>query len=137
MGCAGDAGVGAQVDLGAEKPLDEDVVAPCALAVQADGDLGVLEHLRELEAGELRALVAIEDVRSAMTAKCLLQSLDAEVPGDSGDRQPAPDRGREAVSAADLAPAGDVGDVGVAQTWFGRVTAIPAGRGGPCGPGPP
>ena len=55
--------VGVQVDLfvfdGPPQPLDEDVVAPCALAVHGDGDFGVLQHLDEVDAGELAALDAL------------------------------------------------------------------------------
>lgn len=42
------------------------------LAVHADGDLGVLQHLDELDAGELRALVGIEDLRPTVAAIAVL-----------------------------------------------------------------
>jgi hypothetical protein len=56
------------------------VVSPGALAVHADRDLGVLQDLDELEAGELRALVGVEDLRPAVAAERLIQGLDARCP---------------------------------------------------------
>ena len=56
----GDAGVGPEIDFlvfdRAPQPLDEDVVAPGALAVHADGDARVLERLDDVDRGELAAL---------------------------------------------------------------------------------
>lgn len=76
----GDAGVGAQVNLlvlhSPPEPLDEDVVAPDA--VHADGDPCILQHLNEIHAGELRALVAVEDLRPAVALERLFQRFDAE-----------------------------------------------------------
>src|SRR3954453_580677 len=60
------------------EPLDEDVVAPGALAIHADGDAGLEEHVGEVGAGELRALVGVEDLGPAMPGERLLQRLDAE-----------------------------------------------------------
>src|ERR1700710_295525 len=62
----------------APQPLDEHVVAPCALAVHADGDGVAGEHAGEGRAGELRALIGVEDVRLAVTSQSILQGLDAE-----------------------------------------------------------
>ncbi len=45
------------------EPLDEDVVAPSALAVHADLDLLGQKNLREVDTGELAALVGVEDLR--------------------------------------------------------------------------
>src|SRR6185295_17935508 len=60
-----DALVGVQVDLLVlDRPpqaLDEHVVAPRALAVHADPDLLGCQHAREGRAGELRALIRVED----------------------------------------------------------------------------
>ena len=62
--------VGAQIDLlvfdRSPQPLDEDVVALGALAVHADGDAGGHQYAREIKAGELAALVRIEDLRLAV-----------------------------------------------------------------------
>ncbi len=83
--------VGVQVDLfvfdGPPQPLDEDVVAPCALAVHGDGDFGVLQHLDEVDGGELAALVGVEDVGLAVPGQRLFDGLDAEV-RLKGDREP-------------------------------------------------
>src|SRR5213076_3296220 len=78
----GHAVVGPQIHLlvfdAAPQPLDEDVVAPSALAVHADGD-GVLDqHASEGRAGELAALIRVEDVRLAVMCQSILQRLDAE-----------------------------------------------------------
>src|SRR5882672_11902194 len=77
-----DAVIGPQIHLlvfdAAPQPLDENVVPPSALAVHADRNAVVGEHTSECLAGELRALVGIEDVRLAMTSQGVLQRLDAE-----------------------------------------------------------
>src|SRR5512134_3102917 len=79
----GHAGVGSQVDFlifdRSPEPLDKDIVAPGALAVHADGDLGILQYLDEVRRGELAALVGVEDLRPAMTGQRLLQRFNAEV----------------------------------------------------------
>jgi hypothetical protein len=58
------------------KPFDEHVVSPGSFAV--DGDVVVGEDGGKGRAGELRALVGVEDVRLAMTREGILQCLDAE-----------------------------------------------------------
>lgn len=81
--------VSLQVDLlvldRAPEPLDEDVVAPGASAVHADGDTGLEQHFGEGLAGELRSLVRVEDVRLAMPDHCLLQCLDGSVSAHARD----------------------------------------------------
>ena len=75
--CRADGVVGSQVDLlvldRPPQPLDEDVVAPRALAVHADGDPGLQQDAGEGVAGELRPLVSVEDLRPAMLGERLLQ----------------------------------------------------------------
>src|SRR5436853_5123277 len=60
----GDTGIGVEVDLlvfeAAPQPLDEDVVH---VAAHADGDRVALQGVGEIVAGELAALVGIEDLR--------------------------------------------------------------------------
>ena len=153
----GDTCVGVQVNLlifyRAPKPFHKDVVAPCALAVyyrqgiaqrcperHADGDLGILQHLREVETGELGALIAVEDIRFAMEAKRLLQCLDAEVrcqrdrysPCQGPAAEPIDDGGQIDEAARHPLPGrrlrsnlprGGMEVMSVAQTWLGRVTA--------------
>ena len=48
------------------QPLDERVVHPSPLAVHADLRVVILEHLGEFDAGELAALVGVEDLRRAV-----------------------------------------------------------------------
>src|ERR1700759_76174 len=74
--------IGSEVDLlGLDRPpepLDEDVVAPGALPVHAYGDAGLVQHAGEALAGELRALIGVEDLGPAVTGDGFLQRLDAE-----------------------------------------------------------
>src|SRR5246127_5896661 len=62
----------------APQPLDEDIVPPGALAVHADGDGVFDQHAREGRAGELAALVRVEDIRFAKASESVLKGLDAE-----------------------------------------------------------
>src|SRR3546814_12714443 len=59
---------GVQVDAfvfqGAPEPLDEDIVHPASPAIHADLDLGRAQNAGEGVAGELTALIRIEDLRS-------------------------------------------------------------------------
>ena len=116
----GDEGVGVEIHLlvlhRAPEALYEYVVAPAALAIHADGDLLAVEDVGERRAGELRALVAVEDVRFAMPRQRFFQRLDAE-PGIKRDRHPPRqhppgepvDDGDEVDEAARHWDVGDVG----------------------------
>src|ERR1017187_4067828 len=77
-----DALVGPQIHLlvfdAAPQSLDEHVIAPSPFTVHADGDGVAGEHAGEGCAGELRALVGVEDFRPAVTSQSILQGLDAE-----------------------------------------------------------
>src|SRR3954463_4425714 len=53
----------------APKPLDEDVVAPGAFAVHANRNAIVGEDAGERLAGELRALIGVDDVRLSVTSQ--------------------------------------------------------------------
>src|ERR1019366_10652768 len=85
-----DRGVSVEVNLlvfdGLPDALDEDVVAPAAFAVHADADSVFLEPPGEGLAGELRALVGVEDLRFFIPGKGFFQRLDAEG-SVQGDRQ--------------------------------------------------
>src|SRR4249919_541141 len=87
----GDRVVSSQVDLlvldRSPEPLDEDVVAPGTLAVHADRDPVPGQHTDEHLAGELAALIGVEDLRPAVAAQSLLEGLDAER-RLHGNRQP-------------------------------------------------
>ena len=60
------------------QPLDEHVVHPAALAVHRDADASLLEHVGEVDAGELAAVVAIKDLRRAIALERLVQGVHAE-----------------------------------------------------------
>src|ERR1700704_5900135 len=61
------------------KPLDKDIVAPRTFAVHADGDAVFEQHAGKLGAGELAALIGVENFRLAMFRQGFLQRLDAEL----------------------------------------------------------
>ena len=63
---------------GALQPLDEDVVHAPAPAVHRDLDTGRPQALGEGEAGDLVALIGIEDLRLAVASQRLLEVLDAK-----------------------------------------------------------
>src|ERR1700745_160919 len=63
----------------APEPLDKDVVTPRALAVHADRDGGVEPQASEVGAGELTALVGVENLGPSMPGERLLDRLEAEL----------------------------------------------------------
>jgi len=69
------------------KPFDKDIVHVSAPAIHGDRDLRILEDAGELEAGELTALIGVEDFRLAISDQRFVQRLDAE-PDIHGIRQP-------------------------------------------------
>src|SRR5262249_54311901 len=79
----GDTGIGVEVDLlvfqAAPQPLDEDFALVAALAIHADGDRMALQGVGEIVAGELAALVGIEDLRPAVLGERFLECLDTEL----------------------------------------------------------
>ena len=62
----------------APQPLNEDVVQAPAPAVHRDPDAGLPQAPGEGEAGELAALVGIEDLRRAMAGQRLVERVCAE-----------------------------------------------------------
>ena len=74
--------VGVQIDLfvfqGAPEPLDEDIVAPAALAVHAELNAVGLGHVGEVAAGKLRGLICVQDRGPAVALERLLEGRDAE-----------------------------------------------------------
>jgi hypothetical protein len=54
------------------------VIQAPAPPVHGDCDAGVLEHASELKAGELTALVGVEDLGPAVARHRLVAGLDAE-----------------------------------------------------------
>jgi len=75
--------IGIEVDFlvfeAAPQPLDEDVVHAAALAVHADHDPVPLQGPGEVVAGELAALVSIENLRSAVARERFLERLDTKL----------------------------------------------------------
>src|SRR3982074_1700389 len=86
-------GIGVEVDLlvfeTAPQPLDKDIVRVAALAIHADRDRVVLQGAGEVVAGELAALVGIEDLGPAIPGEAVLERLDTEL-GAERVRQPPP-----------------------------------------------
>jgi hypothetical protein len=100
----------------APQPLDENIVQAAPAAVHGDRHTGVPERVGEGLAGELAALIRIEDLRAAVSIQRLLERLDAE-PGIERVRQPPgqhvarrPIHDRDQIQKA--APDRNVGDVG-------------------------
>ena len=71
--------------------LDENVVPPAAFPVHADLDLATAEDVQELHAGELRALIGVEDLGTPEAGKGLLQRGDAEVARERDGETPGKD----------------------------------------------
>src|SRR5271156_1950279 len=63
---------------GPPQALDEDVVVAAPASIHADLDPVIPQHLGELVAGELRALIGIEDAGLAEPGERLAQRLDTE-----------------------------------------------------------
>ena len=76
------------------EPLDKDVVPPFAYTPTPCRSCSPPQPLDELGSGELRALVAVEDLWSTMAAKRLLQRLDAEAGSVIGSFQAMTSRHR-------------------------------------------
>jgi hypothetical protein len=62
----------------APQPLDEDVVHAAAPSIHGDRDLRRFKNAGESEAGELAALIGVEDFRFAVVGQGFVQSFDAE-----------------------------------------------------------
>ncbi len=86
----------------APEPLEENVVAPGALGVPAEGDGVVLQQAGELGAGELTALVGGENLRLAVLGERLLDGLEAEL-----DLPSAGGRAPRSPSASSVSGHGD------------------------------
>ena len=84
----------------APQAFDKDVVHAPAPPIHGDRDFSSLENAGEVEAGELAALIGIEDFRFAVFGQRLVQGLDAEggihgvrqPPGEDMARRPVHDR---------------------------------------------
>src|SRR6516162_5127214 len=67
--------------------LNKHVVSPSPLAIHADRNSPVGKDTGERRAGELAALICVEDVRLPVTSQCVFNRRNAER-GFHGDRQP-------------------------------------------------
>jgi len=90
--CLGNRVVSLQVDLlvfhAFPQPFDEHVVDPAAFAIHADPDTVALEQSDELRAGELAALIGIEDLGLAVPLQGVLDRLEVEIRGQSVGQPP-------------------------------------------------
>jgi hypothetical protein len=81
----GNALIGMQINMlkfhASPESFDKDVIDPPALAVHADLDFIVLQDLREIVAGELAALIGIENFRRAVSGDRLVQRFETEIRG--------------------------------------------------------
>src|SRR3954452_8869408 len=66
---------------GPPQALDKDVVVAAPASIHADLDPMIPQHRGELVAGELRALISIEDVGLAEPGEGLAERFDAEPRG--------------------------------------------------------
>jgi hypothetical protein len=64
------------------EPFHEDVIPPAPLAIHADLYAMGFQKTSKLEAGELAALIGVEDVRFAIPVDRLLDRFQAEVSGE-------------------------------------------------------
>jgi hypothetical protein len=100
QGCASFDAIGgcAQVDpfvlRGPPQALDKDVVVAAPASVHADLDPVIPQHFGKLVAGELRALISIEDAGIAEPSEGFAQRLDTKP------------RGQRVLTAARAAPGG-------------------------------
>ena len=100
----------------APQPFDEDIVHEPAPAIHRDAHARRLQARGERHAGELAALVGVEDLRRIVPGQGLVKSLDAEAcvqrvrqpPGQDIAACPVHDRDQIEEAAAHR----DVGDVG-------------------------
>jgi hypothetical protein len=103
----GDRSVGVQVYVfifqASPQPLDEDVVHAPALAVHADLDGVGFQHAGEVGAGELTALIGVEDLRPAEPTQRLFQGIDAEV-GVQRVRKPPGQRASDRIAKLPFEP---------------------------------
>jgi len=124
--------VGMQVNLfvfdRAPQPFHEHVVAPTTAAVHTDRDLVFVEQTSEGIAGELRALVSVEDFRFAKAGDRLFDRFDTEVGGQRVRNPPReyPPRGpvhnrREVDEAALHRQIGDIHGPDLVRSLDGEV----------------
>jgi hypothetical protein len=115
----------------APQAFDKDVVHAPTPAVHGDRDVHTFQHTGEVEAGELAALIGVEDLRPSVSSQRFLQRLHAEggihgvrqSPRQDVARRPVHDRHQIQESALDR----DVGDAG-ASDLIGPSITMPLSR---------
>ena len=97
----GDRRIGIEVDfLVFEAPpqsLDEDVVHAAPLAIHADRYLVALQGAGEVVAGELAALVGIEDLGAAVASESFLECIDTKISAERVGQSPRQHRSAHPV----------------------------------------
>ena len=92
----GDCRISVEVDFlvfeAAPQPFDKDVVHAAALAVHADHDLMGLQNAGEVLAGELAALVGVEDLGPTVSRERFLERFDTEVGAERVGQPPCQHR---------------------------------------------
>src|ERR1035438_2149798 len=63
----------------APESFDKYVVDPAALPIHTDANPGGVEHIGPRFAGELRALIGVDDLGRAVPGDCFVQRINAEV----------------------------------------------------------
>jgi hypothetical protein len=123
----------------APQPFDEDVVHPAAAAIHRDAHTGGYQHAGEGCAGELAALIGVEDLRLAEARQSFLQGRDAkrgihgvgQPPSQHRSARPVHDRNQIKEAAADR----NVRDVRAPRPGsVARSSGHAAGRERSCGP---
>ncbi len=112
--------VGVQIDLfifeTPPQPFDEDIVPPPPRPIHTDLNAVSLQESRKLLAGELAALIGVEDLRRAIPADRLLHGLHAEVRrqriGQPPRQHPATRPIEDRTEIHKPAPHRNVGDIG-------------------------
>ena len=88
----GNALIGIEVDFlvfeAAPQPLDQDVVHAAALAVHTDHHPVPLQCPGEIVAGELAALVGIEDLGAAVASERFLECIDTKISAERVGQSP-------------------------------------------------